>query len=397
MTTTVSRPPQVGVDEESIADILESSASTSSCSAVEKTKASPSTLTPFRTALVIIAGCMAMGITESYINSYGVIQRHFTDVIIGHDSSMIQYIGTVNRGILNISGAPAGILTNRFGYRFVIILGVILCVVGMLLASFAANDDSKLWLLLIAHGIVVGLGGCFSTLPAVMLPSVMGLEFRGLITGFIQAASGAGGIVFPIIMQKIIDAKGLAAMMRYMAIVVGFFVKVIDGLAWLGGFLIDLSLFRDARALVAIAAFAATGSTFFTIFYNLPAYATRNGLSADHGAQTVAAICGGLMGGAVLGGLASDYLGPVNIIIASRLLAALGILAIWLPSNAAFGVLIVFGTLYGASCGCFFTVSSPLVCQTWSMEKIPNVIGFVYVGFGLAYIVFTPVVNALLE
>ncbi len=108
-----------------------------------------------------------------------------------------------------------GRLQDRFGPRIVAIIGGILLALGMILASFAQN----ITMLVIAYGVVSGIGIGF----AYVCPISAGVKWfpdkRGLITGLAVAGFGAGALIVGPLARAMIDAIGPFATFRYLGVV----------------------------------------------------------------------------------------------------------------------------------------------------------------------------------
>ncbi len=114
-----------------------------------------------------------------------------------------------------LATVAGGRLQDRFGPRIVAIIGGILLALGMILASFAQN----ITMLVIAYGVVSGIGIGF----AYVCPISAGVKWfpdkRGLITGLAVAGFGAGALIVGPLARAMIDAIGPFATFRYLGVV----------------------------------------------------------------------------------------------------------------------------------------------------------------------------------
>ncbi|KAI8868252.1 MFS general substrate transporter [Ramicandelaber brevisporus] len=163
--------------------------------------------------------------------------------------------------------------------------------------------------------------------------------------------------------------------------------------------IMDFSLFKDKRFIVAFAAYFFTGVLYFAPFYHISTYASRNGISTEDSARLVSALGGGLLAGSlILGAVCTDFIGPLNMAILSRLLATLSLLCVWLPAKfGSIAACIAFGVLYGMSCGCLFAVGAPMSARVWGRDKTARVTGTLYSGFGIAAFIGSPIATALIS
>ncbi len=107
-----------------------------------------------------------------------------------------------------------GRLQDKLGPKIVAIIGGVLLATGMIIASFARN----ITLLVIAYGIISGIGIGF----AYVCPISAGVKWfpdkRGLITGLAVAGFGAGALIVGPLARAMIDALGAFLTFRYLGI-----------------------------------------------------------------------------------------------------------------------------------------------------------------------------------
>ena len=98
---------------------------------------------------------------------------------------------SLSSGIAGLLGIIAGGLTDRFGPRRVILIIGSFLGIGYLLMSQVSN----LWQFYVVYGIVIGIGLSAATIPVLTTVARWFVKRRGLMTGIVQAGSGAGGMV----------------------------------------------------------------------------------------------------------------------------------------------------------------------------------------------------------
>lgn len=154
--------------------------------------------------LVIIASAfwiqfMAFGMATSF-GVYIVELLHHFDVSL----AFISLIGSINVGIFLGAGPLASILMRKMSYRRVCFLGAVLSTCGLIVLPFTMN----MIFLLFFYGIVTGLGYCLLYVPSHTMSGLYYDKHRSLATGVATAGSGLGGIVFPNLVQYLIDEYG---------------------------------------------------------------------------------------------------------------------------------------------------------------------------------------------
>lgn len=154
--------------------------------------------------LVIIASAfwiqfMAFGMATSFGVYIVELLRHF-DVSL----AFISLIGSINVGIFLGAGPLASILMRKMSYRRVCFLGAVLSSCGLIVLPFTVD----MVFLLFFYGIVTGIGYCLLYVPSHTMSGLYYDKHRSLATGVATAGSGLGGIVFPNMVQYLIDEYG---------------------------------------------------------------------------------------------------------------------------------------------------------------------------------------------
>jgi len=107
-------------------------------------------------------------------------------------SSNISWIGSIQAFFLIFGGLITGPLYDMGYLRWITIAGSLLVVFGMMMTSIAANY----WQLVLAQGIVVGLGNGCLFLPSISVLSTYFRKKSALSQGIASAGSGLG-MIFP--------------------------------------------------------------------------------------------------------------------------------------------------------------------------------------------------------
>ncbi|MGQ9707309.1 MAG: L-lactate MFS transporter [bacterium] len=113
-----------------------------------------------------------------------------------------------------IATVLGGRLQDRYGPRIVAIIGGILLSLGMILASFARSIAT----LIIAYGIISGIGIGFAYVCPISACVKWFPDKRGLITGLAVAGFGAGALIVGPLARAMIDSIGAFLTFRYLGI-----------------------------------------------------------------------------------------------------------------------------------------------------------------------------------
>ncbi|KAJ2879282.1 hypothetical protein IWW38_006146, partial [Coemansia aciculifera] len=229
----------------------------------------------------VIVACAAFNLmcTLGVVNSFGVFSTYYINYIYPNlSTASIAWVGTT-MSLFMLGGAIAtGPLTDRFGFRLVSLSGTAVCSVALLLASFA----NALWQLVLTQGIMFGIGAACIFSPSVSLPAQWHEKRRPLATGIAVAGSGAGGMIFTVATQKMMDSIGHKWTLRALALILlcvsgtaGAFYKRRVAVPRGGVDLVAIA--RDPRLLaIGLAGFMVNVSYFVPWFY-LPTAALKIG------------------------------------------------------------------------------------------------------------------------
>jgi len=178
---------------------------------------------------------------------------------------------------------------------------------------------------------------------------------RGFAWGIIASASGASGVVFPFIVEALLNKYGYKTTLRAIAVA----MAVLTGplLPFFKGRLppseqsvmakTDWSFIKKPLFWVYCSSNVAQGLGFYFPSLYLPSYATSIGLSSTKGALLLALMSVAQVLGQFTFGFLSDGRIPVNILIlASSAMAAIASLTLWGLAHSL-GPLIFFALVYG--------------------------------------------------
>lgn len=100
--------------------------------------------------------------------------------------------------------------------------------------------------------------------------------------------------------------------------------------------------------------------------------------------------------GMIIAGRIQDRIGPRNVAMAGGLMLALGAALTGVVGDTVIGVVLTYGVLGGLGVG-FAYVTPVATLVKWFPDKRGLITGLAVFGFGLATVVFAPVISALLD
>jgi MFS family permease len=111
------------------------------------------------------------------------------------------WVTAIAIGVLLLAMGPGGTLQAYIGFRFTIIIGGVLTVVGLISSAFVTH----IWHLYITYGLIAGTGQGFAYLGAVSATQVwFSPKHRAMAMAVASAGSGFGTIILGTVTEKLI-------------------------------------------------------------------------------------------------------------------------------------------------------------------------------------------------
>lgn len=227
---------------------------------------------------------------------------------------------------------------------------------------------------------------------------------RGIVFGIASSGSSLGGIIFPIMVAKLIPEIGFAWTMRISAFLI-LGLLIIANLTIRARFRPNpkslaredlIRPFTDIKFL-----FVCVGILFLTFGIFVPInYVTVEGLSIGMSLSLAQYLIAILNAGSVIGrlgsGALSDKLGVYNVFIFVCALSGILILALWIPAagNAA---LIAFAAIFGCTSGAYVALASPIIAKISPLPQIGYRTGLLYAFASIGGLTTNPIAGAILD
>ncbi|KAE9371513.1 MFS general substrate transporter [Stipitochalara longipes BDJ] len=325
------------------------------------------------------------------INSTGILLEYFsTHQLKDYTSSQIGWIFGLSLFLTFFCGAPIGPIFDAYGPRILMLCGSILLVASMFLLGLC----TQYWHFFMVYSVLNGLGGAFINTPCISSIGHFFLLKRGNATGIAMTSGSIGGIIFPLMLQRLLPSLGFPWATR----ILGFILTALLGIANLlvrsrlprkpmGSFKSvapDLTVFKDPPfALVSLGIFLMEWGIFVPLTFGT-SYATSHGHSSSFGFQIIAVLNAGSFFGRYFAGMVADMIGRVNTLILSIVLCIMTCFALWLPAENSTAMLIVFAVIFGFVSGSNLSLSPVCVGQMCKTEHYGRYFStcWMFVAFG---------------
>ncbi|KAG5756173.1 hypothetical protein H9Q72_001070 [Fusarium xylarioides] len=340
--------------------------------------------------LVVLGSFCAMISVYGIINTTAVFESYFSEhQLQNYSHSEIGWIFSLYLFIVFFVGIQVGPIFDRYGPRILVAIGGVL-VAGSLLILSVCHEYYQI---VLAYSVMGGLGGALLNSPAFASIAHFFDIWRGFATGIAMTAGSIGGIIFPIIMQKLLPTIGFGWTVR----VLGFIIlaltvpctllmksrlprqeKVIS--IWP-----DLTVFSNPKF-----AFAALGIFFMEwgLFVPLTYIVSFAGRSTETSAQSSYTLISILNASSLLGrflpGFLADKFGRFNMILLTISSCSVSIFGLWLPAGKSKAMIIAFNVVFGFASGSNLVLTPVCIGQLCDPRDYGRYIstGFMAASFG---------------
>ncbi|KAK3316851.1 major facilitator superfamily domain-containing protein [Apodospora peruviana] len=348
-----------------------------------------------------------------WMNSVGVFQSYYEfGPLRDYDSSTISWIPSLEIFFLFFLGPAVGFLFDKYGPTPLILVGTFLHVFGLMMASLA----TEYYQFLLAQGVCSAIGLSFLYSPAISTIATWFHKKRGLAMGVMVTGSSLGGVVFPIMIERLIEnpSTGYPWAMRIAA----FLILALQ--------IVAIFTLRARKApapkktpaviqaapsrAVALAApfkefpFVVMLLGMFILMYGIfiPVnYIALQALEQAHVSESMSLYLVAIFNGASLfgrlgSGWWSDLAGRWNVFIIAGAASGIVELALWIPAtyqSATIGFAVTFGFLSGA----FVSLLAALPASVSPLPQIGYRIGVVMLVLSLPALTMAPIGGRILQ
>jgi MFS family permease len=340
-------------------------------------------------AWVVVAAAftlMFIGFAAAYSFAafFGALEAEF-----GASRGDIALVFSLAAFVWFLSGAPAGVLADRYGVRRVAIVGVACIALALAIAAVAGSLN----VLYATYSIGLGLGVGLVYVPSIGAVQPWFSANRALASGIAVAGIGAGNIAGPLLAAWWIGIFGWRGAFLGLAL----FALALGGA---GAFAIRNKPRASAAAADGIALRAALRTTPFWLIFaslflsciglfvpmvHLGPYAVDAGYTAAQGVALVSLIgLGSLLGRFTIGGPA-DRLGRIPAL--SAMYAGLGVMFVLWWAASAYWVLALFAVVFGICYGAYVALLPTIVMDLYGARSVSGIIGCLYTGCGFGTLI----------
>ncbi|KAJ7022587.1 major facilitator superfamily domain-containing protein [Mycena alexandri] len=323
--------------------------------------------------LTILGTSMVSFATFGIVNGYGAFNDYYeTTYLSNYSATLISLIGAIQAPCLTrlvrdflLLYTLLGVLHAYVGPRYIIPASGVISAFALFMLSI--TKPQQIYQQYLTQAILFSLGATFSFFPSFAVCAHWFKRRIAFAMGFPAAAASLGGVLYPIMLERLIPRIGFGWTIRVLAFVVllcfiiaTFTIKVRRPAKPLPRLsqLLAFRAFRDPIYLcLCLGGWFSVTSTFNPFFYVSVYGSDANGGPSFLTPYYLSIMTATAILGRIAPGFIADRVGKFNVIAVSTTLSGVLILALWYTSSAQPN-LIAFAAIYGVVSGPFFAVLS---------------------------------------
>ncbi|OJJ06557.1 hypothetical protein ASPVEDRAFT_87855 [Aspergillus versicolor CBS 583.65] len=342
-------------------------------------------------AWLVVLGCWCgMFCTFGLVNCIGVFEAYYVSdkgPLHQHSQGDVSWITSFQAWGIPFGGIIFGPLFDRLGPRWLLIPGAFVYVFGLMMISIS----DQYYQIFLSQGIVAAFGSS-AVFNCCTLSVVSWFKRRRAYAfGIMVSGSSLGGVIMPIMMNKLIPRVGFPWTIRIVSfMILGLLViaactvrsrlppqpKPFSASSYLSGL-------RDpAFTLTCLGSFFFYWGLFIPFNYII-LQSEEAGMSRETAQYLLPIINAVSIPGRIIPGFLADKFGRYNVTILVSGITSIFCLALWVPGQSQ-EALFAFAVMYGLFSGSFISLAPTLVAQISDIREIGIRQGtcFVFQSFG---------------
>ncbi|KAK2777178.1 hypothetical protein FQN52_003203 [Onygenales sp. PD_12] len=348
---------------------------------------------------VVFGGFCALFVSFGWINCIGIFQDYYQEHLLSsYAPSTIAWIPSLESSMMLATAPFCGKIFDSYGPRYLLLAGTILHVFGLMMTSISTSY----YQILLAQGICSPIGAGAVFYPAINSTATWFFKKRAYALGIVASGSSLGGVILPIMVERLVTRIGYAWTMRVCAF-------TILGLCVIANLTIKsrippnpkpfkltdfTSPFKEMPFLLTTIASWLFFWGIFLPFTFIISTGRAYGMSPNLTGYVIPIVNAASIFGRTLPSYIADRLGRFNTMIITGYLSAILVLAVWLPARGTVPILI-FGGLYGFTSGTFVSLGPALIAQISDVRQIGVRTGSMFFFTSLASLTGNPIGGAL--
>lgn len=343
----------------------------------------------------------AMFITFGWVNSLGVFIAYYEQNLLkDYSPSAIAWIASVQQCLTYSAGIFLGKIFDGYGPHWLLLIGGFTQVFGLMMTSISTEYyqvflSQAICSAIGASAVMYGTVGALATWWKVRRATAYGLAISG---------SSVGGVIFPVMVNRLIPQVGFGWTMRAVAFIIllGVIVSTATIRSNRAHVPTPFSLrtyitpLKDKRFTLLCVSMTLFGFGLFLPFNFIPLAAQSLGMSWELSIYSIVILNAVSVFGRILPGFLADKFGRFNMMTICTAASAILTLAVWLPGNNNAASL-SFAAFFGFFSGCYISLAPALVVEVSPPSEIGHRTGILYFCISIGVLTGSPIAGALVQ
>ncbi|KAB8207481.1 major facilitator superfamily domain-containing protein [Aspergillus parasiticus] len=356
-------------------------------------------------AWLFLAACFVVeGTVWGFAACFGVFQNYYRNDPAFQGSHAIAAIGTCAMGMAYLLSpiVMAVLIALPRMQRWASSIAFVVLSLSLALSSFSTSVTH----LILSQGIAYGTAGCFAYAPSILFMPDWFVKKKSLAFGIVWSGSGLTGIIFPLILQSLLDTYGWQTTLRICSVAIFLlaapfmlFHKPRTPRKTTNLHQLDLSFHRNRTYLIYQAGNIIQSLGFFLPQIFLPSYAELLGAKGLHASSTITVFNISNMFGCIFIGWLADRYHVTKCILISTVGGIFSTFLLW-GMSVHLAPLYLFSIVYGCTGGSFsssWAATSSEVGKSHPSADLSMVFAFMETGRGIGNVISGPLSEALLK
>ncbi|KAH8678552.1 major facilitator superfamily domain-containing protein [Xylariales sp. PMI_506] len=344
--------------------------------------------------LVVLGAWCCSFCSPGWVNSVGAFQQYYeVGPLKDYPSSTISWIPSLQFFFLFALGPIVGIIFDNYGPRPLIIGGTLLHVFGLMMASLATTYYE----FILSQGVCSAIAlACISTWFS---------KKRGAVMGIMVTGSSVGGVVFPIMLTRMIPSIGYPWAMRSASFII-FGLQIIAILTVRPRIRVVPKKLPASRLaapfmelpfiMLLLGIFVLTFGILIPINYLAVQGFEEAHMSEDMSQYLVSIFNATSFLGRLSAGYGADIIGKWNMFIVACTFSGIVEFAVWIPAQRS-SIAIGFAVMFGFVSGAFIGLIGALPISVSPAPEIGYRLGVVLLAVAIPALAMGPVGGAILQ
>ncbi|KIW08340.1 uncharacterized protein PV09_01258 [Verruconis gallopava] len=334
------------------------------------------------------------------INTYGVYQTYYQlDILKRESPSAISWIGSIQAFLLMMVGAVTGPVYDAGYFRELLWSGSFFIVFGHMMLSLC----KEYYQVLLAQAFCIGGGAGLIFVPGVAIISTYFTTKLAIATGIAAAGSSLGGVLYPVMLNKLIPQVGFPWAVR----IIGFLCLATLSVPLLAMKvrvlpaakrpLVDWSALRQPEYVLFVTGSFVGFLGLYSLFFYVQSYAIAKGLMDRNLAFYLLSMLNAASAfGRTVPNLVADKIGPLNCLTPAAIMSGV-VIALLIPANSS-AALIVLVLLFGFFSGTYVSLPPTVVVyMTKNRGLIGTRLGMCFAVVSIGMLIGPPIQGAILR